>query len=297
MKKFFTKTLLPLLIAVLVIVPTANAADKFIFQQFFKAGSNTMGAFFVPSESGVLQSEVSTTFSMSDFSSEESLRSATATAIADWANNNGYVGKTANDVYFYTPGLAAIARSGLFSDISSKPTTLAGYGISDAVPNTRTINGQALSSNVTITKSDISLGNVDNTSDANKPVSTATQTALNLKADATSVAKCYEGITLRVPCLSIAKNATVASGVAVFHLTDDGTSGGAALFPNGIIQDSIDVEVNDAAASYQMSYALSNGNKTVTVTANKLTTANILSGILGQAQANGSVVRLVVRGY
>ena len=34
------------------------------------------------------------------------------------------------------------------------------------------------------TKSDIGLGNVDNTSDANKPVSTATQTALNLKVDA-----------------------------------------------------------------------------------------------------------------
>ena len=34
-----------------------------------------------------------------------------------------------------------------------------------------------------ITKSDIGLANVDNTSDANKPVSTATQTALNLKED------------------------------------------------------------------------------------------------------------------
>lgn len=34
------------------------------------------------------------------------------------------------------------------------------------------------------TKSDVGLGNVDNTSDANKPVSTATQTALNLKVDA-----------------------------------------------------------------------------------------------------------------
>lgn len=36
---------------------------------------------------------------------------------------------------------------------------------------------------VTLTKSDVGLGNVDNTSDANKPVSTATQTALNLKAN------------------------------------------------------------------------------------------------------------------
>ena len=34
-----------------------------------------------------------------------------------------------------------------------------------------------------ITKSMVSLGNVDNTSDANKPVSTATQTALDLKAN------------------------------------------------------------------------------------------------------------------
>jgi hypothetical protein len=33
-----------------------------------------------------------------------------------------------------------------------------------------------------ITKSEVGLGNVDNTSDANKPVSTATTTALNLKA-------------------------------------------------------------------------------------------------------------------
>jgi hypothetical protein len=33
----------------------------------------------------------------------------------------------------------------------------------------------------TLTKSDVGLGNVDNTSDANKPVSTATQTALDLK--------------------------------------------------------------------------------------------------------------------
>ena len=35
---------------------------------------------------------------------------------------------------------------------------------------------------VTITKGDIGLGNVDNTSDANKPVSTATQAALDGKA-------------------------------------------------------------------------------------------------------------------
>lgn len=41
---------------------------------------------------------------------------------------------------------------------------------------------------VNITKANIGLGNVDNTSDANKPVSTATQTALDLKADLTAIA-------------------------------------------------------------------------------------------------------------
>lgn len=34
-----------------------------------------------------------------------------------------------------------------------------------------------------VTKAQVGLGNVDNTSDANKPVSTATQTALNAKQD------------------------------------------------------------------------------------------------------------------
>ena len=34
-----------------------------------------------------------------------------------------------------------------------------------------------------LVKADVGLGNVDNTSDANKPVSTAQQTALNLKQD------------------------------------------------------------------------------------------------------------------
>lgn len=51
------------------------------------------------------------------------------------------------------------------------------------VPNTRTVNGHALSSDVTITKGDIGLGNVDNTSDLNKPISTATQAALVQKVD------------------------------------------------------------------------------------------------------------------
>jgi hypothetical protein len=51
--------------------------------------------------------------------------------------------------------------------------------------NIKTIEGQSLlgSGNIDITKSDVGLSNVDNTSDLNKPISTATQTALDTKVD------------------------------------------------------------------------------------------------------------------
>lgn len=51
--------------------------------------------------------------------------------------------------------------------------------------NIKTIENQSLlgSGNIDITKSDVGLSNVDNTSDANKPISTATQTALDGKVD------------------------------------------------------------------------------------------------------------------
>lgn len=54
------------------------------------------------------------------------------------------------------------------------------------VPTTRTVAGHALSADVTLAKGDVGLGNVDNTSDANKPVSTAQQTALDGKVDKVS---------------------------------------------------------------------------------------------------------------
>ncbi|WP_160323701.1 glycosyl hydrolase family 28-related protein [Frankia sp. BMG5.23] len=46
-----------------------------------------------------------------------------------------------------------------------------------------------------LTKSDVGLGNVDNTSDVNKPVSTTQQTALNAKADKTTTISAGAGLT------------------------------------------------------------------------------------------------------
>ena len=60
----------------------------------------------------------------------------------------------------------------------------------------KTVASQSLegSGNVALSKSDVGLGNVDNTSDANKPISTATQTALNLKADLTNTPRILKSI-------------------------------------------------------------------------------------------------------
>ncbi|UDL16444.1 hypothetical protein SEA_ZOOMAN_203 [Microbacterium phage Zooman] len=63
------------------------------------------------------------------------------------------------------------------------------FGIAtSAVPKTTTVAGKPLSGNITLAKGDVGLGNADNTSDANKPVSTAQQTALNAKVNTADVA-------------------------------------------------------------------------------------------------------------
>ena len=46
--------------------------------------------------------------------------------------------------------------------------------------------------NLTVDKTTVWLGNVDNTSDANKPISTATQAALDLKADKSDLSSVYK---------------------------------------------------------------------------------------------------------
>lgn len=88
--------------------------------------------------------------------------------------------------------LAAVAVSGAYTDLTGRPTlgTAAETATTDyataaqgATANSAlqpSGNGSALTG---LTKTQVGLANADNTSDANKPVSSATQTALNLKQD------------------------------------------------------------------------------------------------------------------
>jgi hypothetical protein len=92
-------------------------------------------------------------------------------------------------------------------DIDSTVATLTG---------TQTLTNKTLTSPVVntptgITKSDVGLANVDNTTDANKPVSTATQTALDLKLASATAATTY------APIASPTFTGTVA-GVTATHV-------------------------------------------------------------------------------
>lgn len=76
----------------------------------------------------------------------------------------------------------ATAAQGAKADSAVQPAEIA-----DLVPDTRQVAGKALSADVTLVKGDVGLGNVDNTSDADKPVSVAAQEALDDKADVADI--------------------------------------------------------------------------------------------------------------
>lgn len=90
-------------------------------------------------------------------------------------------------------------------------------------------------------------------------------------------------------------SAVVSGGLAVFYLTDDGTSGGNVIFNNVYLQ-SINLLAASASNSFMYSnLTLSGDNKSLTVTVNQLGT--ILLGIIQiVSAANGVVVYLQIKG-
>lgn len=117
---------------------------------------------------------------------------------SDLQNDSGFITNTALTGYAKTEAIPTkvseltndsnfIAASGAPVQSVNTKTGVITLAASDvgAVPTARTVNGHALSANVTVTKADVGLGNVENTTDADKPISTATQTALNSKVPTT----------------------------------------------------------------------------------------------------------------
>lgn len=100
-------------------------------------------------------------------------------------------GMVTGDVWHVTADGSEWAYDGTTWQELGTATDLSGYATKtyvdtqDAlcVPKTTTVNGHALSDNVTVTKDDVGLGNVSNLAPADLPISTATQTALDKKVD------------------------------------------------------------------------------------------------------------------
>jgi hypothetical protein len=87
------------------------------------------------------------------------------------------------------------------------------------VDQSTTVNGKALSSNITLDKTDIGLDNIDNTSDLNKPISTATQTALNTKANSSDINNIDNTADLNKP-ISTAMQAALNAKLETSDLSD-----------------------------------------------------------------------------
>jgi len=114
------------------------------------------------------------------------------------------------------PGDLAIRSdgAGTFILTATDPSVLANWTLLDS-PTAPVTSVNSQTGNVVLGKSDVGLGNVDNIADLNKPISVATQAALNAKADLVG------GVvpTSQLPAISLNTVVTVASQAAMLALT------------------------------------------------------------------------------
>ena len=172
-----------------------------------------------------------------------------------------------------TPGgLAKLSSDGL-SVVDKDGNPIAGG--EGGVAGVSSVNGRI--GIVTLSKTDVGLANADNTSDANKPVSTATQTALNLKANSASPA--LTG-TPTVPTAAPGTNTTQAASTAFVTAAVAEVEGGGGSVSEwgdltGTLSDQTDLQAAlDAKAASSHTHAATGISDSTSVGRSVLTAAD-----------------------
>jgi hypothetical protein len=249
---------------------TDLGSSAITFSEFSKPSINGAGAGIIISENGTISASL---YSGGGLFLTTDNNTGSTDPLAKIALTN--VG-TAGDYFKVTTDNKGRVTAG------SNPTTLSGFGITDAVKNNRAVtagNGltgggdltndrtislgipSTLSGNTTnsttgvththalsITKADVNLGNVDNTSDANKPVSAAQSAADNLRvlksgdtmSDTLFITKtnnANSAIIITNTSPSITLNRTVNSGSNVIYGALNGTVSWAMMLSQSDIDD------------------------------------------------------------
>lgn len=110
------------------------------------------------------------------------------------------------------------------------------------VPKTTTVNGKALSGNITLDKSDVGLGNVDNTADADKEVLSATKLAANATIDGVAFdgtndivryATCSTAAKTTAKVVTVDNFDVVIGSILVISFIYNNTTGAPTLSVNG----------------------------------------------------------------
>lgn len=149
------------------------------------------------------------------------------------ANHTGtQTASTISDFAATTRGTAITGFSAAAGTVAATDTIVQAFNkivgnIAALVTGVSSVAGR--SGAVTLTKSDVGLANVDNTSDVNKPVSTATQTALNGKLDTGAQAASVATINGRI---AAGTNVTLdGTGTAAdpYVINSSGGGGGGGL--------------------------------------------------------------------
>lgn len=154
--------------------------------------------------------------------------------ITDGGNGNVTVGGTYPNFTLDVPNSTQVIVENVLTSTSTTNALSAAQG--KALKDAQSSHIAATDNPHSVTKAQVGLGNVDNTSDANKPISTATQNALNLKQDISSALQlgvtpttALAGDTPIITTSERTKLSNVSEGVhysLATLLTEDGSGSG-----------------------------------------------------------------------